>query len=124
MLDPDPPSLKEATMRQLILALTAFSLTAGPAAFAQTPAPQTSGQPATAMPAPTPVTVNPIPTAPTTAAAPRTEKVCKMEPIANSRLRKRKICVDVTTAQRSQQDQKENVRRAMRDYGASTQRGN
>ena len=113
-------------MRQLILALAAFSLTAGPAAFAQTSAPQIGGQPATtAMPAPTPVAVNPIPTAPTTAAAaPRGEKVCKTEPIANSRLRKRKVCADITTAQRSQQDQKENVRRAMRDYGANTQRGN
>ena len=107
-------------MRQLIFALAALSLTA-PAAFAQQAAP--SAAPA-AMPAPTPVTVDPIPTAPPPAAAPREEKVCKAEPIANSRLRKRKICVGLTAARRAQQDQKENVPRAMRDYGANTQRAN
>jgi hypothetical protein len=108
-------------MRLLILSLTALSLCAGPAAFAQPAAPQTS-QPAAAMPAPSPVIVDPIATPPAPAA--RQEQVCKTEPIANSRLRKRKICVDRTTARRSQQDQKETVRRAMRDYGANTQRAN
>ena len=107
-------------MRPLILALSALSLTLGSTAFAEGLT-QAGGHAAAARPAPPPVTVDPIPPTPT--AAPRQEKVCKTEPIANSRLRKRKVCVSVNTARRAQQDQKENVRRAMRDMGANTQRG-
>lgn len=98
-------------MRHLVLAFSVLAVTSGAVLAAE---PAGSQAPPQAQPA--------TPAVPAAAAAPREEKVCKTEPIANSRLRKRKVCVTLTAAQRAQVDQKENVRRAMRDYGANTQR--
>ena len=64
------------------------------------------------------------PVVPAAAAKPvRTEQVCKAEPIANSRLKKKKICTSRADYERTRNAQKQMVRDQMQRGGEQANQG-
>ena len=108
-------------MRGVILAASLAALMAGSAA-AQTAAPQSAAPPAAEArmgPSPQPIGEKKPPAAP----APKIERVCKSEPIANSRLKSKKICVTRSEYERTRAARKQMVREQMEKGGAQTSQG-
>lgn len=95
-------------MRGLLVGAAATLLTAG-TALGQTAAPA----------APTTTAAEPA----TAGASARTERVCKTEPIANSRLKSKKVCMSRAEYERVRNEQKLSVRDSMQRGGVQRGQG-
>ena len=108
-------------MRGIISGAALAALTAG-SALAQTAAPQTAAPSAGA--AQTTPSIQPGAEKTLSAVAPRrTERVCKSEPIANSRLKSKKVCMSRSEFERVRNAQKEMVRDQMNQGGVQANQG-